>query len=516
MNIDFKFYLSIFWRRFPYFLIVATLIGALGVSVASVLPPSYRAEALLLVESPQIPTNLAASTVQTNAATEVAIINQRLMTRANLIDTANRLGLYRDRPGMSPDQVVEDMRRSIQIRSAGLTGRASATTAPTVRVSYQSRDPQIAAQVVNEFVGMIERENVDMRRGVASETLRFFREEVNRLSEEISIRRARVLEFRQQNSATLPESLDFRRSQQGRLEDQLRQMTREDTQLEQRRAELVTLFQTTGRLSNEPSPQERELAQAREQLASALRLYSAQNPRVRVIQARVAELENMVEGDAAPRSDAATAEFEQLLASIDESRAALAEERTRIEDAIATMQTAIDATASTGLRLSELERELAAIEAQHRSAVDRLTQAQMGERIELMSRGQRITVLEQAAVPGAPSSPNRPVIAAAGVGGGMAVGLALVALLELLNRSIRRPAEITRRMGITPLATLPYVRSRRQVVTRRLVIGAALAISLIGIPLTLWAVHTFYLPLDYLIDRLFDRIGINRLLQNFM
>ncbi|WP_209426811.1 Wzz/FepE/Etk N-terminal domain-containing protein [Pararhodobacter sp. SW119] len=514
MSFDIKYYLSIFWRRFPYFLIVATLIGAIGVSVASVLPPSYRAEALLLVESPQIPTNLAVSTVQTDAATEVAIIEQRLMTRANLIDTANRLGLYSDAPGVSPDQVVADMRRRIQIRSAGL-GRRS-TAAPTVRVSFQSRDPQMSARVVNEFVGMIERENVDMRRGVASETLRFFREEANRLSEEISIRRARVLDFRVENRETLPESLDFRRSQQGRLEDQLRQLSREDTQLEQRRTELVALFQSTGRLSTEPSAPERELAQAREQLASALRLYSAQNPRVRVIQARVSELENMVEEQTGTRGEAASAEFEQLLASIDDSRAALDEERARIEAEILALQETIDATATTGLRLAELERELSAIEAQHRNAVDRLTQAQMGERIELMSRGQRITVLEQASVPNAPTSPNRPVIAAAGVGGGMAAGLALVALLELLNRSIRRPGEITRRMGITPLATLPYVRSRKQQMARRAIIGVALFVTLVGVPVALWAVHNFYLPLDLLIDRLFDRLGINRMLQNFM
>ena len=512
MSFDIKYYLSIFWRRFPYFLIVATLIGAIGVSVASVLPPSYRAEALLLVESPQIPTEMAASTVRTNPATEVAIIQQRLMTRANLIETANRLGIYRDRAGMSPDQVVADMRRRIQIRAAGLGSRS--TAAPTVRVSYQSRDAQLSARVVNEFVGMIERENVEMRRGVASETLRFFREEVNRLSEEISIRRGRILDFRLENRATLPESLDYRRSQQGRLEDQLRQLAREDAQLEQRRAELVTLFQTTGRLSTEPTAHERELAQAREQLSSALRLYSEQNPRVRVIQARVSELENLVEGQADTGSGAASEEFEQLLASIDDSRAALAEDRTRIAAEIDALQESIDATATTGIRLSELQRELSTFEAQHRNAIDRLTQAQMGERIELLSRGQRITVLEQASVPNAPSSPNRPVIAAAGVGGGMAAGLALVALLEILNRSIRRPGEITRRMGITPLATLPYVRSRRQEIMRRAVIGTALAVSLIGVPLALWALHTFHLPLDLLIDRLFDRLGINRLLRN--
>lgn len=513
MVLDLKFYLSIFWRRFPYFLVVATLIGAIGVSVASVLPPTYRAEALLLVENPQIPTDMASSTVQVSAAQEIAIIQQRLTTRANLIDTAHRLDIYGVGTRLSPDEIVADMRRRIRITSAGLGGREGG--APTVRVGFHDSDPRLAAQVVNEFVGMIERENVEMRRGLAGETLRFFNDEVARLSEEISIRRSRILDFRLANRDSLPDSLEFRRSRQNRLDERLRQMEREDATLQQQRDQIAALFEATGRLSNEPSQLERELANAQDQLQTALRLYSAQNPRVRVIEARVQELEGAVADQAGGRSAEAEAEFQRIIAAIEQSRLALVDERTAVEAEIAELQETINQTAVVGIRLSELERELAAVESQHRDAASRLAQAQMGERIELLSKGQRISVLEQATIPREPSSPNRPVIAAAGVGGGLAAGIGLIVLLELLNRSIRRPIEITRKMGITPIATLPYIRSRRQQFLRRMVIVAAFLFALVGVPGTLWALHTFYLPLDLLIDRVMERSGIMGLLNNF-
>ena len=65
-QLDLKFYLSIFLRRLPYFLVIAAFISAIGIAVASILPPIFRSSATILVESPQIPDELARSTVPEN------------------------------------------------------------------------------------------------------------------------------------------------------------------------------------------------------------------------------------------------------------------------------------------------------------------------------------------------------------------------------------------------------------------------------------------------------------------
>ncbi|MEL7259114.1 MAG: lipopolysaccharide biosynthesis protein, partial [Pseudomonadota bacterium] len=62
-----KYYWSIFMRRLPYFLVVATVLGAASVIVAMSMPPSYVSQMRLIVESPQIPDELAASTARTPA-----------------------------------------------------------------------------------------------------------------------------------------------------------------------------------------------------------------------------------------------------------------------------------------------------------------------------------------------------------------------------------------------------------------------------------------------------------------
>ena len=41
MNIDLRFYLQRFWHRFPWFLIIAVVVSAVGLTLAVMLPPVY-------------------------------------------------------------------------------------------------------------------------------------------------------------------------------------------------------------------------------------------------------------------------------------------------------------------------------------------------------------------------------------------------------------------------------------------------------------------------------------------
>ncbi len=64
MNSDIRFYWSLLLRRLPVMTVIFGICAAIGLGLALTLPPRYEASASLLVESPQIPDELAASTVQ--------------------------------------------------------------------------------------------------------------------------------------------------------------------------------------------------------------------------------------------------------------------------------------------------------------------------------------------------------------------------------------------------------------------------------------------------------------------
>jgi uncharacterized protein involved in exopolysaccharide biosynthesis len=486
------------------------LASGFGVALAIKLPETYSTNARLLVESPQIPGDLAASTVTTSPAEQLEIIQQRLLTRANLIDIANKYDLY-DGTGMNPDEIVTAMREDTRFRRQG--GRDQATL---MTITFEAPTGQSAANVVNEYVTLILAANVAFRTNSDGETLDFFEGEVTRLGAELDLQRTRILDFQGQNSGALPANLEFRMNRQALLQERLARNERDRAALVLQRDRVIAVFEETGRLTapsqEQLSPQERELRRLERELEDALILYSASNPRVRVLQSQVDRLRAAVAGTSEADAEDAdainpqNALYELTISTLESQISTLEQDHETLEAELDGLIDGIERTPANSIALQALERDYANLQSQYNGAVSNRAQAQMGERIKLTSRGQRISVIENARVPNAPSSPNRPMVAATGMAVGAGLAGALFVLLELLNRSIRRSNELVSRLGITPLATVPYMETTlRRRMRRGFRIMIFLAV-LIGLPALLWAIDTYYLPLDILFARILDRL----------
>ena len=100
-----RYYLGILRRRYPYF--VATFLAVLAVSivVAVSIPPIYRSEAKILVESQQIPADLVRSTVTGLADERIAVTRQRITARDVLLGIVEKYDLFpNERRDMTPSQ----------------------------------------------------------------------------------------------------------------------------------------------------------------------------------------------------------------------------------------------------------------------------------------------------------------------------------------------------------------------------------------------------------------------------
>ena len=516
---DVRFYLLLFLRRIHWFLLFAILGTAIGLTLAVVLPPTYSASSTLIVESQQIPTSMAASTVQTEAIEALQIIQQQILTRDKLLELANRLNVYtsEERAQMTGDEIVRDLRGRIGIftRGGGGGGGGRPTEATIVEVSFEAPRAPLSAAVTNEIVSMILQQNVALRTDAANETLAFFDDEVDRLDRELSAKNAEILAFQEQNLNALPDSLDFRRAQQSAAQARLAQLERDQALLQDRRDALVKVYEETGRVTGvaqaQLPPEQQQLQQLQSQLASALVTLSPQNPRVRLLQSQIAALEAQIAQagtPSAPAVDPQQAALQIQLTDIDTQIDAITREKGILQQQMTTLQASIDATPANAIRLATLQRDAAALQAQYNQAVASRAQAVTGETIEALSKGQRITVVEPAIPPAEPVSPNRPAIAAAGIGGGIALGLGVVLAIEFLKNAVRRPIDIESKLGIRPLGTLPYIQTRAQILRRRAIIGSAFAVVAVGVPVALWWVHTYVTPLDLLFERVLDQIRV--------
>lgn len=513
MNLDFRFYFKLFLRRLPYFLFVLAVLSAAGLTLAVMLPPVYRAEAVLIVESQQIPSDLAESTVQVDASEQLQIIQQRILTRDSLIDLANRLGIYADEMAegrrRAGDEIVADLRERIAMVTTG--GGRNSGQATIVRVSFRAPTAQLSSAVTNEVVTMILNENAEMRTTTAGQTLDFFTEEVTRLDQELTAKGAAILAFQQQNLQALPDSLDFRRSQQAAAQERMTQLTRDEAALSDRRARLVTLYEETGTVSQEgvaPRPlsaDEQALASLQRDLDAALVVLSPTNPRITVLQAQIAALQARIDTTPVPgeaATDPGLTDYEIQLADIDGQLEFIRAQQDQVRGQMAELQASIEATPGNAITLDTMERDYENLRIQYDQAVANRARAETGDTIEALAKGQRISIIEQAIPPREPESPNRILLAVGGVAGGLFAGLALVVLLELLKPGIRRPVEIVNRLGITPLGTVPLIRTRWEIARRRAAIITGFSLALVGLPAALWLVHTTITPLDELMQRL--------------
>ncbi|MCP4025366.1 MAG: lipopolysaccharide biosynthesis protein, partial [Sphingomonas sp.] len=179
------------------------------------------------------------------------------------------------------------------------------------------------------------------------------------------------------------------------------------------------------------------------------------NARIRVLRDRIESLEEIVARQEAETAAAAGQVGEDgrpltpvdvQIADMNNQIRAVDTEVARLNGEIEALRITIEETPANAVALETLQRDYDNLRVQYDGAVAKRASAETGDLIEALSKGERISVIEQAVPPSRPTSPNRPKLVAAGVGGGMLAGIGIIALLELLTNAIRRPVDIINRL----------------------------------------------------------------------
>ena len=460
-DLDLRFYLSILWRRSPYVLAITVVASVIAVVVALAMPKVYRASARILVEAPQIPANLARSTVVTDALDQLQIVREQATTSDNLVALATKLNIYGDEGAkLSKEDIARDMRGRMFLDEIVLNPSQAATV---LDVGFEANDRVQAADGANEIAAFILSKNALQRTARAGETMRFFELEVDKLKSELSGIEAEILKFKNENKDTLPDNLEFRRSQQLSQQQGLQMLEREDAELRSRRNTLVQVYETTGQVakSGPLTLEQQQLMDLNRALSDQLSIFSEESPTIKALRKRIAALQTGLRdtetADTGNDGRKATSELDLQLSDIDERLEFIAQAKTKAGRDIADLGRTIAATPGKATFLNALERNRENVQAQYNAAVARLAEASTGEQIEVLSKGVRFSIMESARPPEDAIRPSRRLVASLGVAGGIGMGLGLIVLLEFLNKTVRRPTELVQKLQIQPLATIPFI-----------------------------------------------------------
>jgi uncharacterized protein involved in exopolysaccharide biosynthesis len=198
---------AVFKRRALFFIVPFALILAIGSLVTAAWPAQFLARGTILVESQEIPRDLVRPTVGALANDRIRVIEQRIMTRDNLLELAKKFQLS---PGwqerLSGTETVDFIRKRTQIKPSELKLQGQQKDAIAFTVGFEYEQPLVAAKVANELVTMILKEDVRSRTEYASETTRFLGREVKRLEGELSANDAQIASIRQSRADALTDT----------------------------------------------------------------------------------------------------------------------------------------------------------------------------------------------------------------------------------------------------------------------------------------------------------------------
>ena len=217
-----------FRRRRRAMLIGVAVVVPIAIAAAFLWPATYRSTATILIEQQEIPLDLVRSTISSFATQRLQVINQRVMTTANLLQIIDKYDLYaEDRKTEPREVIIGRMRDSVKLNmiSADVVdprsgGAVKATIA--FSLSFDSRSAETAAKVANELTTLYLNENIESRKRSTANTANFLSDEAGRLGRTISELEARLATFKEQNAKNLPGQAEVNVQLMSRVEEEQR------------------------------------------------------------------------------------------------------------------------------------------------------------------------------------------------------------------------------------------------------------------------------------------------------
>lgn len=521
-------YVSILRRRALVMILMFGAVLTASVVFAFLQPKIYESTATILVERPQVQVAGGEGATQPRPEDRVNLIQQRLMTRENLIRVADKHGLFPNIGGAAPSStdVVNAMRQSIRFDLMGGSPDPWAPRSASIsfNLSFQHEDPAKALAVTQELADLFLASNRKDRVDQASRTKEFLSVEAERVRKELEVLESKIATFKTQQSGALPADAASSMGGLQAMEADLRIVERDQRQAlsELRSLEVDLAAARRGVMApgavERPAPTqtEQELDRARAQLAGLRSIYSESHPDVISLARRIQGMEQAVTNEARVQTPSRATARDQAGLAASRLEAQIEAARSRAEllgSQQSSLRVSIGQLRSQVARAPQMERQLAGLQRDYEAAQTKyeelrtqLLSAQVVENLEGGEQAERFTLLEPPLQPEHPVKPSRKKIVAAGfvAAVGAAVGMAL--LLEMLFARVWGTNALSAVVNQKPLAVIQYIATNAEVQSSENLRKRALWLVLAAGLLVLMLVHVWVMPLQNVLISLTSRL----------
>jgi polysaccharide chain length determinant protein (PEP-CTERM system associated) len=503
-GLDFARYLDIIRRRHIHFLIPLFFGWVIVWGISWVLPAQYKSSTLILVEEPTMPEKYVAPNVNENLQDRLQSITQQILSRTRLLTIIDGLQLYSgSRMPVAPDDKVDRMRKDI---SVDLVKDARNNEITAFKISYSARNPKVAQAVTNELSRLFITENLKVRQAQSEGTTKFIEQQLEDAHQVLSMQEAKVRAFETAHNSSLPSQKASNLAILSGLQSQLQNEHDSLNSAKQQKIYLQTLIEqyrglhaTTHTMEGAPSDlatMDQELVKLRSQLADLSSKYTDSYPDVQKLKSQIAKTEKAREELAAtsPTRGVVKQSFvpdgttQPALLQLQGQLRANDLEITNRERAVAALeerindyQARLNEAPATEQQLAELTRGYDQSKANYDDLLKKKNESVMATSMEQMQQGERFTILDPPSLPTKPDFPNRLKFCGMGLAAGIAFGLVIVALFEIIDDRMHSEKEIKALLPISVLSEIPEILGTReeQGEKKRIAIGVAAAIFVI-------------------------------------
>jgi polysaccharide chain length determinant protein (PEP-CTERM system associated) len=468
------------WRR-KWWAILPAIVIATSVAVwVRTLPNLYHSETLILVVPQRVPESYVRSTITTRIEDRLQSIAQQILSRTRLERIIQDFNLYvPERRTAIMEDIVDRMRKEIEVQ---------VVKGDAFRVGFTSSDARTSMRVTERLASLFIEENLRDREVLAEGTNQFLEAQLEDARRRLVENEKRLEEYRSQHSGELPTQLEANIQGQHNIEMQLQALLESVNRDRDRRLALERILadaRASESVSAPPRPATmsadgvlsgataaEELAAARASLrALQLRLKSG-HPDVVRMERTIADLQKKADAEAlehpvstgpAPLTAAEIAQRNRLadtraeFEKLDRQIAQKQDDEKRLRGMLGEYQKRIEAAPKRQSELTELTRDYETFQTSYKSLLAKKEDSNVSANLERRQIGEQFKILDAARMPERPSSPNRPMLLAAGVLAGLGVGIALAALIEYLDKRLKSEADVKAALNLMVLATIPVL-----------------------------------------------------------
>jgi len=459
--------IEIVLRRRWWIIVTFCLSMIVGICLAVMLPRIYSAKTIILIQPQKVPANYVQSVVSMDIDSRLNILSQQILSRSNLEKIIQDFNLFSEPKyeNMFIEDKINELRGKISIGlifpdQAKDARRFQPRDQDAFSISFKGKDPEKVLRITNALTSYIIDANLKARATEAIGTSNFLQEELDSIQIELAEKEKTLKEYREKYMGGLPEQ----------LATNLRMLDRLQERLDVRQINLITAKNKLTILENQisegdillnrGSEEPLTMEEAKVRLAYSETRYTEKHPDVIRYKKMITEMKKKNKNNGKDTSDGAQyipinlriqkqqykAEIETYMADISSLTSKIRDYQKRVED-----------TPRKEQELLIVERDYNNLKNTYNELLSRKLEAEISLNMEKKQKGEQFQIIDPAALPQKPISPNMKVLFLLTLVAGPNIGLGLIFLLEYLNTSFRNPEDVESYLDFSVLATLPIV-----------------------------------------------------------